>query len=549
MANGSWRIALVAFVVLVAVVFRLPKLQQVPHLTDETTEVLWAYDIAFRSQRPLTHTDAYDGPLWPYGLALAMRVFGASAELPRRLALALGLASLAATAGLAGLLAPPGRRFVCGCLASLIQAVTFSHAVVASRVAWSNNGTPLWSTLFLITLILACRQGRILWYVTAGLLAGLALQSHPSAIAPLTASVLWFLAAPTRRATLRSAGPWLAVTAAAAAYSPVLFYNLRNGLGSFHEAAASSNLALAADARTWAVSIGAAWLQLGRSLSGAYGLDGPSAALTPLAVAYSLLASAVVFGLGMRQGSVGSRLPATVFAGSLAILPLVNSNWHGLLESRYLGFLWPLVAASGAVLATSGGPFERPGDAAPEQSQGPAGPRDESEAVAARPERAGQEAPSGSRRSVAWPLAGLVAVVMVVPALRIAQFDAAARQEHFTNERLWHMLRAVEEAADGQPLVLVDRDLKAVHWRAGGQPRRAVEYLLTLEGIPFVRAPLPKMNHLLEEGGAYYLFLSDPNAEYLRRRYALRPIDVATRPDEEPWGLYVTPSVSPEDQP
>ncbi len=534
--------ALLLVVGVIAIGLRLPHLQMVPHLTDETTEVLWAYDIAFHGARPLTHTDAYDGPVWPYALALALRTFGSSASLPRLFAFALGLATIAATSILAALLAAPGRRFAAGLLAGLILAVTFSHAMVASRVAWSNNSTPLWTTLLASFLVVVPRQPRAAWTVTAGLLAGLALQSHPSAAVFLVGSAIWFLSAASRRASLRSPVTWLAPVTALVAFSPVILQNVRTGFSSFGEAAASRNTPAGLELSTWLWGVGAAWLQLGRSMVGGYDLDGAVVGLAPLAAAYSVLAVAALLALARLGPTVGRRLPAIVVATSLAGLPLGNTNWQGLLESRYLGFVWPLVASAIAVVITTEACTPTPDGSLCRSGQ--LGQRD-----AAVPATAGRARLSTGRwqdLGHASPLARLgLAVVgsllLALPTWRIWWFDTIAARQQFTSARLWHMLALLEVPRDGQLPVLVDRELKAVRWRAGGQPRRAVEYLLTLEGIPFVRAPVAKMNHLLAENGRYYLFLAGPSAEALVSRHRLLELDVQPRPGEEPWGLYWAP--------
>lgn len=77
--------------------------------------------------------------------------------------------------------------------------------------------------------------------------------------------------------------------------------------------------------------------------------------------------------------------------------------------------------------------------------------------------------------------------------------------------------------------------------KSGGHPRRAVEYLLTMESLPFNRAPEAKINHFLDQGTPLLLFLAGPTAAELGRRHALVPLDVAERPGEGAWGLYAGP--------
>jgi 4-amino-4-deoxy-L-arabinose transferase-like glycosyltransferase len=492
-------LAALSLALLVALALRLPQLQEVPHLTDEAGEVLWAHAITFDGARPLTHNDAYNGPLWAYLLAGVFGLLGASPELPRQFALALGLLAVGLTFGLGAQLARREARWGAGLVAGLLLATNFTHSLVNSRVPWSNSSTPVWTTLTALVLVAACRRRQGSLLVLAGLLGGLALQTHPSVSVFLAGAALWFLLDGERRRWLRQPWPWLAVAVAVLAYSPVLVHNLTHGFDTLSEARASRNFADESGV-PWLSGVAGLLVQLGRSMSGGFTPDGADPTWSPFAWAYAALALGAVLLLARDRGaSIGRRLPLVVVATAVLALPLFNANWQGLLEARYLGYLWPLVcAALGSLVAEA---WLRAG-------------------------RAGRMA-----------LAGAVLALAAVPALRLQMHNQAALASGFDNRRLWHMLAAIDEAPGAAP-VLVDEALRDTRWRAGGHPRRALEYLLTLDGVPFDRAPTDKMSALLTSGGADWLLLSGPTAEQLAERYGLEPADVMPRPGEAAWGLY-----------
>jgi hypothetical protein len=182
------------------------------------------------------------------------------------------------------------------------------------------------------------------------------------------------------------------------------------------------------------------------------------------------------------------------------LLPRFNQNYHGLLEARYLGFLAPLCAAALGV------------------------------AVAAIAVRL-----AGARR---WLLVVGVAVWLVVPAVRVLRHDALAQAEAFDNPRLVAMAESARAAARAGDEILVDQNLKAVTWRAGGQPRRAVEYYLTLGGIPFERASASRLNHLVIAGGRRRVLFLAGDTVGLIGAGRLTALDAVPRPGEGAWGMY-----------
>lgn len=520
----SWPVVIVAVVVL-ALAARLPALQLVPHLTDETGEVLYARDILVAGARPLVHTDAYNGAFWAWLMAGWLKLWPADPRAPRLLSLALGLATVLATTALAARLARPERRLPAGLLGGALMATAFTPALVNSRVAWSNSSTPLWTTLCVLVLVGAVakehsgREAALRW-LGAGLLAGLALQTHPSVIILLAGLALWLFLSGGRLGWLARSGPWLALVGALIAYGPVIAYNLRGGLATLREAQSSRNWA--ASGSWWSGAQGA-FLQLGRSIAGGFGLDGAAMATGEQLLAglwaTAFLGAALWLALApvkdLAEGDrrpIGRRLPLLVGTLALVALPRFNQNWQGFLEARYLGFLLPLLAAAmGVVLA------ER------------------------LPRSAVQGASLSSIRWASALRALVMAALIALPLLRGWTYVRAAMAEQFDSRRLWAMLDTARTGHAAGAALLVDEDLKPVRWRAGGHPRRAVEYLLTLADLPFERVRAETINHRLEAGEKPppLCFLAGATVSSLTEwGRQMKPLDAKARPGEAAWGLW-----------
>ena len=80
-----------------------------------------------------------------------------------------------------------------GLIAAGLLAVSAPHVLLSSRVAWSASLTPLLGIGAAWTLELAVSRGRPWLLLVAGLLAGLALQAHPSFVALLPGFAVFVL--------------------------------------------------------------------------------------------------------------------------------------------------------------------------------------------------------------------------------------------------------------------------------------------------------------------------------------------------------------------
>jgi 4-amino-4-deoxy-L-arabinose transferase-like glycosyltransferase len=220
-----WRwlpLVLLALLTLGATLVRLRMLMDVPPFTDETDEVLLGLAIARGERLPLVNDDAYIGAMYNYLLAGLALVGGMTPVMPRLLSLAAGVATVLLTYRLGREIA--GRW--AGLLAAALLATSGLHIVVNSRVAWSHALTPLFTTAALLGLLVALRRGSGWLLVLTGLACGLAVQTHPSAVALLPAVAGAALLHPQGRAWLRSPWPYLATLAAIAGCWNLLLYNL-----------------------------------------------------------------------------------------------------------------------------------------------------------------------------------------------------------------------------------------------------------------------------------------------------------------------------------
>lgn len=161
-----------------ALAVRLPNLMLIPTFIDESVDVLMGLDIAQGHHWVLTFR--YIGPLFLYLTAALFRVFGVNLELTRLTVAVLGAALPVVVYWL-------GRRMagrMAGLVAALITLVSPVLVIESSHYAWSNSLTPLFVALTLLALYEGVTTARPVWLALAGLLAALALQTHPlSAVA------------------------------------------------------------------------------------------------------------------------------------------------------------------------------------------------------------------------------------------------------------------------------------------------------------------------------------------------------------------------------
>lgn len=481
-----------------ALVIRLPLLAEVPQMTDETGEVASALAI-LDGARPLVHNDAYRGPVWAYLLALALGTFGLHPDLPRGFAAILGALTVGATYLLAR--AVVGQR--AALVAALLTATAFGPVVLFSHVAWSNHSTPLWVVLAAALLWWGAGDGRLsaAALVTSGGIWGLALQSHPSAVAPLVGAGAWWLAGRERRQRLRMPAPWLAVALLLIVLSPIFVYNIHQPLASVHEAGAAGQPLAAtlhpADLARRLVELAG---QLGRT-TGAGPLSEPGDPVPDALVAgtdglrpWATLLYAILWLVAFtRSAWRGPRLVGWMGLATVGILPLLNRNYTSFHDQRYIGVLVPLGAVAVGAWAAEGW-----------------GNR------------------SAARRGILAAAVGLLALYPLVAASAFYSRELTAVR---SNAPLAAVVTRLAATASGPGShVLVDKELGDIDLGGGGDPARAFVQRLTLAGVANDRSRLDEMRWFLlnDVETTYWLIVGASAAATLEREFDLTPWEEGT---------------------
>ncbi len=124
----------------------------------------------------------------------------------------------------------PGRGR--GVWAAVLLNATLLFAVGATTMTPDTPLLLFW-TMTLWALARLHATGRGVWWLVAGLAAGLALDSKYTAVLLAPAILLWLVASPQMRPWLRKPHPWAAALLAALVFSPVLAWNAAHGWASF----------------------------------------------------------------------------------------------------------------------------------------------------------------------------------------------------------------------------------------------------------------------------------------------------------------------------
>jgi hypothetical protein len=600
-SDGGWRwldLGLALVVSAIAAAIRWPYLILIPRMTDEWEDAQFALGL-FGDPAQLVSNDAYNGPLFHWLLA-GLLAFTRSPLGPRLLVLVLGALTVGLTYALATSLsawqrgrreavvqtrssgerdlendadrvrsdaqteaevlyaaAPQGSLLalvpsldradrIAGLLAAALMAVAFIPVVVNSHIAWSNSTTPFWTTLLLLVLVEAVRRDRPRWLLAAGLLAGLAQQTHPSVLAILVGAALWTVG--VRPRWLRGRWPWLAGLIALVTVGNLLLYNLQSQGGSVEMA----------EVRDYAYTGGAGWEEyrdnLGRTSRLGYQMVGsaflaelneesdPEALreilLAPATLLYGALAlAALVWGL-----TGGAWLPAACWLAAILLLPFFNRGWHHFIFARYLaGLLPPTFAAMGILLVRVAGL----GEGTASTSSAADGADHGRVRGAAGADRAGGEA--GAERAVAAAgrvreLFGAVrvmpgmrparsiatltitALLLTIPLLRLQRFYARELDLGRHNRRVLQTLRMLEEvSAEGHPVAL-DRELRFLRLTAGGNLLNVLDGMLDLRGVPHALVDAEDQADL---AGGSFIVLSHAQKDALDGRIDLE----ATEPE------------------
>ncbi len=308
---------------LLAVVLRVRYVADIPRYTDEINEITPAFDIVRGTSFPLMSGPKHIGALFDYILAGAMLVFGRSPDLPRMVILVAGLITVLVTYGYARSL---GGRWA-GLLAAGLLAVSAPHVLLSSRVAWSASLTPLLCLGAAWALDYAVSRRRPWYLLATGLLAGLALQAHPSVVVLLPGFAGFILL--RGRHLLRQPQLYVAGLLFLAGFSNVLLYNWQSDLGG---ARSVSQEYPDEDLGTSAYVGNLAEPARGLLLTVASAVDPtrPPTILDPFVLAVGGLSALAILVLARRE----TALPALTVGSALLLLPLLHDEFVPLLKAR-----------------------------------------------------------------------------------------------------------------------------------------------------------------------------------------------------------------------
>lgn len=478
--------ALVLALVGLALALRWPYLWLIPRFTDETLEVLHSVSIARGEQFPLTNYDSYYGALFNYLLAVPFALFGPDPTLPRLVVVLLSALTLVPAYLLGAQLG--GRP--AGALSALLLAVNGAHVVVNSHIAWSNCLTPLFTTTGFWLIQRASAAGGGTSLAVAGLVFGLALQTHPAAVAFLPALAVFVL---WKCSGWRHVG-WIALAGImfAVGYANMIVYNLLTGFESLRSAERISlEYAQAEDVDAPAAAYGAMFVLFTRAIAGMVDQrDGSSGYLLDPAAILSLVLGAVGMALLARRGDP---LPLLAIVAYLLVLPLVNTKFRTLVTVRYLMPVLPLFAACVSVALVELGRW-------------------------------------WSRSGIGPGAVAPVVLTLVLTGSSLASmrhyYDRAIRNSD-TNERIFHLSSIIQaQRRAGEP-VLVDDGLGTELPDTGVTEIRGFRYLLTLAGVPHRVAPLTsrRVEDELQAEPSLLLVVNARDAEQVERRVRLQPLE------------------------
>ena len=432
--QGSIVLGLVAL----AVAIRVPYLWQVPRFTDELQEMLWALAIYRGEILPLTAVDSYYGPLWSYLLAGAFRLGADPETSPRLIAMLLA----AGTVGLTYLVGRDMADHRAGLIAAALLATSGGHVIINSHTARSNSVTPLITTLGVWLLYRAVRSGSGWPLAASGLLFGLALQTHLSAIALAPGLAVGLLLLRPRLLT----GRWAILAAALGvlAYANMIVFNVQNGFQSVMHA---RNLQQAytdgrgTDLVTYAENMAALVQSLSRLLSGTI-----ETAASPARFVYVGLALA---GLALAARRANP-LPMLVCASMALVLPYFNPRYGPILSGRYLIPMLPF-AYLGIALA-----------------------------VLWVGERVVRHWPRASAVRWAMPL-----VFVLFPLAALVGYYGEVLADGRVNRPLFALADAVESGRRPNEPVLLDEATAQEALGAGGTDLKALRFLFEARAIPY----------------------------------------------------------------
>ncbi|MCC6179360.1 MAG: glycosyltransferase family 39 protein [Chloroflexi bacterium] len=532
---GVWLdLLLVGSMLLLAGAVRWPYLLLSPQFPSVGQTVLRALDVAAGRAFYLTDAAPYLGAPFVWLLAAVYAVVGPSVQVTMLVAWALGTLTIVPTY----LLGREAGGRLTGLVAAALLATSGAHTVITSHVPLSHSLTPLVATTTLWLLARAVRLarrpqsadarsirqasagGRLL--ALAGLLAGLTLQTHPTAAPLLIGAALTAILA--RPAWLRTRWPAVAVALVVLGYSTLLVYHVTSRFEVVGDIESKQARYLDADddreedpsRGVYANNLEQLLLSVTRMTSGAIAEreTRDDYLLDPWVVGY--------VGLALAGLAVAARRGHWWLVGGIAVAMLLPPSFSGkyrpIMDGRYLMPLVPVLFVAvglvfGALVRLIAPPSRRPSPArqvnavlAGRQTQCDGSAHTPSAsttslettaltaslpvaskvAMGSSTRSAGSAVPAGmlvSRGLALAAVATILGVVVTHPLQELARFYEESQEDGFSNARYFRTLAQVEASWHGAQPVLLDPRLRLVKSAGGGNAGTNFDWLLAVEGV------------------------------------------------------------------
>jgi len=465
---------------LVSVLPRLPYLTEIPLSGDFLKQTIYAMQIRPGGFMPLVGNDPYAGALYSYIIAGSLKVLGISPFTAYIAQLFMG----ALTIGLTYLLARAmGLSWPWAGLVGLLMTANPHHILLNSHSPGTVYIIPLFSTAFLIALVVAVRRESGPWLIAAGALLGLALQTNPIPALMLPGVAVWFLLQRKSSIGLRTRWPYLAALALVLAYSPVIIYNLQTNLPILYWAETRDYLwQPKPSSSSYLPNLWRLILQLCRQVSGVVEGQENIQSLIGLPIVLSLWAIA-----GLVQAArKGISLPALAVASQVIVMPWWSNHYGMLVELRLTMQLAPLMAVGMGVLAADMWTFLR---------------------VRAQ---AARVAPFAN-----WAIGLALVLLSLSPLVTVAQYYQHQVAAGETNVPYSVFFEEFEQQWQGEKILI-----------SGLTFFDHSEYLLAMNQIPYEVVPFERVQERLATGqqtGRVTLVLDDADVPNLKLRVNLVP--------------------------
>lgn len=332
----DWSIAFLLF--LLALLIRIPYLYDVPRFIDEWREIGLSAQIARGEVWPLHNTSHDIGAFHNYVLAGLFTLFGFNEFIPRLYVAITSAGTVVVTFWIA--------RHWAGKIVATIAALlltTNSMHILVTHMAWSNDTTPFFVSLAVLTSLKAMDQKkkRSLWALS-GLTWAVALQTHPSVVAALLGVLFYIIRQFGWRALYRDTSVRFAMIVFLVGYSNMIIHNLIRPLDSVLWMK-RKDYALHQD---WSfqgyfmniAEMGMEWI---RSLASAF----PDGTGWLHGISSGLM---IIFVLGIVDGfrrlshlRDGTFILAIVIS-SFLVIPILNDQYKFYIWTRYIAYLFPI---------------------------------------------------------------------------------------------------------------------------------------------------------------------------------------------------------------